>query len=232
MSTITYNNISGNLSIKFPFDLKDAFRSLFKTAKWNPAAKAWEVKATTANENKLKKFIDMSQSALSVLSELDNIEATEMEIAKTQELIDKYEEILKKSLASKERHQDLNARLATAQEKYRADREVAINARNAANAEAQDFESQVKAALDELNVGSLISSLETIWKRGKLCGQRDEFYAVCRQLKDAYSSIKETHRLKIFAVYKAADINFNWSRTETSPATYYSHAIATAEVID
>lgn len=35
--------IETGYAVKFPFELKDNFRSVFKTAKWNPVKKQWEV---------------------------------------------------------------------------------------------------------------------------------------------------------------------------------------------
>lgn len=40
---INISKIENGFAIKFPFDLKDNFRSNFKSAKWNAAEKQWEV---------------------------------------------------------------------------------------------------------------------------------------------------------------------------------------------
>lgn len=44
------------LKVTIAFELKDIFKSTFKTAKWDSYSKTWDVKNTTANKNKLAQF--------------------------------------------------------------------------------------------------------------------------------------------------------------------------------
>src|SRR5690606_3859766 len=70
-----------SLVISFPYDLKDAFKTIFKTAKWDSGKKRWVVSNSTVNHNKLKLFIDKSQAALAALKEIEEQEATDIELA-------------------------------------------------------------------------------------------------------------------------------------------------------
>lgn len=71
------------IQISIHFDLKDSFRGMFKTAKWNPTCKTWDIKNTTANKNKLEQFrasLD-SSGAEQAIEDSDNQEATSTELA-------------------------------------------------------------------------------------------------------------------------------------------------------
>src|SRR5690606_13068670 len=64
----------------FPYELKDTFRTLFKTAKWNPAHKAFVAANTPQNHRKWEKFVQAAETATTLLSQKDHEEATAKEL--------------------------------------------------------------------------------------------------------------------------------------------------------
>lgn len=59
---ITISKIENGFAIKFPFELKDNFRSNFKSAKWNASAKKWEVGSRSGK--KLEEWAQTAQASL------------------------------------------------------------------------------------------------------------------------------------------------------------------------
>lgn len=122
--------VSGDkLLLKLPYDLKDSFRSLFKTATWDSYAKAFVVANTTANKNKWKKFVEMSSAAVEALKNSEHEEATLEELQATQRKIE--EEI-----------KSLNARANTAR--------ANIEALKAQAAESLPLRDKAKEVLEKL----------------------------------------------------------------------------------
>ncbi|HEF1860301.1 TPA: hypothetical protein R9Y59_000173 [Stenotrophomonas maltophilia] len=53
--TINYKLSAENrYEIRFPYNLKQHFKTTFKSAKWDPEGKCWHIGGSTANLNKLK----------------------------------------------------------------------------------------------------------------------------------------------------------------------------------
>ena len=82
MNCINVTETSAQISIQIPYSFRDAFKSVFKTAQWNPTAKCWLVKNTTANKNKVVKFRVLIEPALVALDGVDELEMTERELTK------------------------------------------------------------------------------------------------------------------------------------------------------
>jgi hypothetical protein len=49
MSSIEIIKLENGWAVKFPYDLKDDFRRLFKSAKWNSEQKRWELGKNSRN---------------------------------------------------------------------------------------------------------------------------------------------------------------------------------------
>lgn len=67
------NQTTTNLQVTIAFQLKDLFKSSFKTAKWNAYNKTWDIANNQANKNKLAKF----QEALDTTQVEDPIKLNE-----------------------------------------------------------------------------------------------------------------------------------------------------------
>ncbi|WP_312587246.1 hypothetical protein [Comamonas terrigena] len=72
---------NNKLTLYVPFEYKDAFRELFKTARWDSFLEGWEVADTTANKNKFERFKELASSAAGAerLAKTDETSVEEME---------------------------------------------------------------------------------------------------------------------------------------------------------
>lgn len=71
---ISYTEISTGFAVKFPKILKDSFKSVFKTAKWNWDACRWEV--GPRSKKKLDQWIS---EAAKIQDDIEELEAEEMD---------------------------------------------------------------------------------------------------------------------------------------------------------
>lgn len=80
MNVITLCETGADLHLQFPFPLREAFRSVFKTARWDSSARAYVVRETIANRNKFATFRDAAASTLQALDAADDAVATDEEL--------------------------------------------------------------------------------------------------------------------------------------------------------
>src|SRR3546814_9336874 len=78
--TISHKIINEQFFMSFPYELKDTFRTLFKTAKWNPAHKAFVAANTPQNHKKWERFVQAADTASRLLAQKDHEEVTAKEL--------------------------------------------------------------------------------------------------------------------------------------------------------
>lgn len=78
--SFSHKIINEHVFMSFPYELKDTFRTLFKTAKWNSTQKAFVAAYTPQNLRKWEKFIQAADTANKLLAQKDNEEATVKEL--------------------------------------------------------------------------------------------------------------------------------------------------------
>lgn len=78
--TISHKIINEQLFMSFPYELKDTFRTLFKTAKWNPAHRAFVAANTPQNHKKWERFVQAAETASQLLAQKDHEEVTAKEL--------------------------------------------------------------------------------------------------------------------------------------------------------
>ena len=66
--SIEYKECDGGFEVKVPYDLKDIFKSVFKTAKWQNGSKTWFVSGKTA-EKRLKGLVENTEGAVQKFEE-------------------------------------------------------------------------------------------------------------------------------------------------------------------
>ena len=79
---LTYKIYDNSIKIHIPFELKDSFKSTFKTAQYTNEAGYWKINAGA--ESKLKQWINASKSVVKTLDERDNDELSETELRELQ----------------------------------------------------------------------------------------------------------------------------------------------------
>lgn len=78
--SFSHKIINEHIFMSFSYELKDTFRTLFKTAKWNSIQKAFVAAHTPQNLRKWEKFIQAAETANKLLAQMDNEEATGKEM--------------------------------------------------------------------------------------------------------------------------------------------------------
>jgi len=91
MTALKLYSSLGNLCLTVPYELNPAFREIFKTAKWNPTGKVFEVKDTAQNRNKWAKFLALAEDASKALAAADLEDATAQEL---QQAVQRLEQAL------------------------------------------------------------------------------------------------------------------------------------------
>lgn len=111
---------NGDLLLQLPYDLKDAFRAVFRTATWSGVDKAFVAKDTTANRNKWAKFVAEADSAVAALSAQEDVEASEAELKAMQDELAKLtaeaESLRAKAAAYRAKAAELKPQVAEAKE--------------------------------------------------------------------------------------------------------------------
>jgi hypothetical protein len=101
------------LLLRLPYELKDTFRTLFKSARWDGLAKAFVCKDTAANRNKWEKFCQAASSARGVLDAAEREEATAQQLqAMAMSLEDEMRGLNARAAAARARCAELAARKA------------------------------------------------------------------------------------------------------------------------
>ncbi|WP_454741366.1 hypothetical protein [Cupriavidus necator] len=85
MPSIKTTQTDTEIIVQFPFALRDAFRTLFKTCPWDGGKRAYLVKNTTANRNKLARFAAEAETVLAALAAAEEADATVEELARMRE---------------------------------------------------------------------------------------------------------------------------------------------------
>ncbi|NDX19750.1 DUF2333 family protein [Acinetobacter baumannii] len=140
--TIEVKKIETGYAVKFPFELKDNFKSVFKTAKWNPILKQWEV-----GPRSYKKLVEWTEIAEQVDEEL--MRAKEQEETDADLFSAKAElETIKNSIVAKQKTQAEWQSTLDELAQYRLEIEKAKAERVAAENEILKTRAQVQQFLD------------------------------------------------------------------------------------
>ena len=98
--SITTSKISTGFAVKLPFDLKDNFKETFKTAKWNPTEKQWEVGPRSGK--RLEEWVKLASPLAEEIQKADEADLTEKEYNKIRLELTSIREELERERADKE----------------------------------------------------------------------------------------------------------------------------------
>ena len=82
---IAITKTGGGFAIKFPYELKDRFRTEFPSAKWNPVDKRWEVGPRSGK--RLEQWSAVMQPLADAIATADQVEYDQAELARLNEQI-------------------------------------------------------------------------------------------------------------------------------------------------
>lgn len=113
--TISHKIINEQIFMSFPYELKDTFRTLFKTAKWNPTHKAFVAANTPQNHNKWRKFVQAAEITNQLLAQKNHEEASEKELQELANAVTRVAENIRYEIKhTQERMVDLQRETAQA----------------------------------------------------------------------------------------------------------------------
>lgn len=155
---------------KFPFELKDAFRKAFPSAKWNSFAKQWEVGSKSVK--RLQQWIaevDASgvEAELAARDEADmsekEVAALAADIAAVRREIDAARAAAVAADEARARAEELRAQLAAARAELEAAKAEKATAEAAAEAVAQDVEARVAHIATRARIDALRGEMKRNW---------------------------------------------------------------------
>jgi hypothetical protein len=193
---ITIVKTEVGMAIAFPFELKDSFRKVFPSAKWNPTLKRWEM--GPRSEKRLRQWADGVSAVIAGLDSLEDKELTEKEILAVKEQVQKIKsEILSARQAidalgsSEDRLRSLKENLQTEKDGLQKVQQEVIAAKARVNAEAQAVKDLLNNIVDFPAIERAVSEMRK-WERqvGRVAHEKfDEAQAVVWEqklrLKDA-----------------------------------------------
>lgn len=143
---INITKIEGGFTIKFPYGLKDRFRSEFPSAKWNPAEKRWEVGPRSGK--RLEQWAAVMQPLADDLAVADQVEYDQAELARLNEQIRRVRREIEIRRGNAEKAAAVAAALAQAKQEIAALQEELARARQDEEAARLRIEAQIAGVLD------------------------------------------------------------------------------------
>lgn len=167
--TITYSRNESGFLVKVPFDLKDAFKAVFKTAKWDSTTKAWQVGVRA--EKKIQQFIVDTAAQQAEIEALEAAQAEQdaaeydtkklqEEIAKAQAEITAKREALKNTQTLKAALEEAKAILSTTKTELNEVAEKLATEKASAAAQKEEVKQMLSGIIDLNRVFELKRILE------------------------------------------------------------------------
>lgn len=197
-----------SLHISFPFELKDAFKEMFKTAKWNPDRRKWVIGNTKANLNKIDLFKQKTEQAVAALQSLEDQEATDEELAKFEAKVAEIEAQTLLAIKSKEESASKRERI----NQLKAKIDAANPELNKARQEAEEADAAVKQIIQGLvrkhNIDSIIGKLIYNRKQFTVSERRKEFGGMQVELLEIRDKILAEAGIKLKALQALHDEDY------------------------
>lgn len=204
-------------AVKFPFELKDAFRAAFPSAKWNAYDKRWEVGARSVK--RLERWIAEVEKS-GVESEIAARDEADLSAREIEQLTADLARIAAQAAAARQakeeadearaRAEELRARLAAAQADLDAAKAEAAAAEAAAEAVAADIDARVSHITTRNEIDFIRGRMAQEWRTLK-SANKDRFEGMQEELLVKHRALKDIG-VKCPALILA--INANWNRRD------------------
>ena len=198
--TITYSSNESGFLVKVPFDLKDIFKAVFKTAKWDSLSKAWQVGVRA--EKKIQQFIADTATAQADAAALEQAQAEQdaieydtrklnEELAKAKAAISAKRESLKNTKALKVALEEAKAALATTKTELNEVAEELATEKASAATQKEEIKQMLSSIIDLNRVFELKRVLEQNHvpsdrtKKQRFAAAQDELLKMFRALQAA-----------------------------------------------
>ena len=186
------------LHVEFPIQLKDSFKSTFRTAKWNAGSRTWYV--SSRSRAKLEAWIKAAEEsgALMTAEDFDAMDVTERDaerMATEFAALKKSIEIERKRFTGIEEKRKANAEMLEHLAKLRADLDLAAAQTKAAaeaeKAETASIEAVVASIVSMSSIRSAHSQMIREAKAGATSKGRDRFDAHTEVIWTALCKLRE-----------------------------------------
>ncbi|WP_439684469.1 hypothetical protein MNJPNG_02785 [Cupriavidus oxalaticus] len=210
MQTIKTTQTATEIAVQFPYALREAFRAIFKTCPWDSDKRAYLLKNTTANRNKLARFVTESEPALQALTAAEAADATSEELARMRERLaaarQQAEAKAAAGVAARAALADLQALLKPVMARV-AQAQADLHE---AQAERQRTLAPVTELLEQLGVTKAIGRLRALSHRSFLLKeQKVDFDDACQRLRSANAHLAATLGLTLPALTELGQANYN-----------------------
>ena len=193
--TIKIIRLNSGAAVKFPFDLKDKFRRIFPSAKWNSGEKQWEVGSRSVV--RLEQWAEAFEVLANKIAEIDAVALDDAELEKLNSYTAREETRLEEILAQKASAEERRAEIQTAREGLKELEEKIAKAseeKAAANKIVKDqikqMHKQVSGIIDINEVDALRAEMISAMKSGTAAGNR-KFEAAWDRLNDLRNELLE-----------------------------------------
>lgn len=173
--TISHQVIGKQLFMSLPYAMKDAFRTLFKTAKWSPERKAFVAASTPQNLKKWERFVEASGDISKILEQKDQEEATVRELEHLTNEMTRAREKIKHEI---ERAQDRTRELRKEAEEAKAQAIALRPAHDEAKEKLNKVLEENKRAKEERD--AVIAPVVKLYEEHRLESMLKEFESAAR----------------------------------------------------
>ncbi|MET1256970.1 hypothetical protein [Aliikangiella maris] len=226
--TFKVEKIENGYAAYFPFDLKDSFKSVFKSAKWNRYSKRWEV--GPRSKKRLDQWMDEAKELAKDIEVTEALEMTETELFNLRSELEK----IKRSLAIEKGIQNkLSESIWVLSEakneldllsKKLNDEKVITLQKQAQAKELLEKACRIENILDaQRNMARLIHNVGRVARE-----QYDEQLEIIKKTKENLASIG----LKSKGIDVLYDMNFNRPDRDKPDDVKFHHLIEITEIED
>lgn len=228
--SINVNIEVDRIEVSFPYALNLIFKDFFKTAKWSSSARAWVLKNTTLNKNKIEKFKEAANGTARVIKEVEEAELKVKDIERMNAVVEQLRREADRSLKKYNEFLGVNLSLDSVKEIHKVAIASAREAAEKANLAGRETKAKIDEILNLYGARALVDRLLEISRYGRLAVNRKKFEAVQAQLSDAYYKIRREQFVEIETLYELYRIN--WNRPDRdSPAEIVKELYTNVKVL-
>lgn len=213
-------------AVRFPFELKDSFKATFKSAKWNPSSKEWNV--GPRSRKRLDAWIDAVQGAADEIAAADEADLTAEELARVEREV----AAVRAEIAARRAERgtaeallaDLDARRATL-DGLAAERD---EARAAATEAADAVRARVDAVVSVADLEHDYAAMRRLFGMSRTSARRREYEAHESDLRAGVAALR---RAGLRSPALDAALDANWNRPDRDKGAF-GRAVTFEAVVD
>lgn len=186
---ITVTKIESGFAVQFPFELKDNFKSTFRSAKWHPADKTWRV--GPRSKKRLDQWVAAASGAAEAIAEAEESELTQSEISRLDQELASIRDAAIRRREKAAVYTDAERQLQAVRQKIAdAQAEAAVQSaalRKQADAAAQSL---ADAGVSVQSIAARVAEMQR-WHRVKKSFAREKFETAQQAIWDAEQQLRK-----------------------------------------